>query len=181
MREYLDGIASAPYTAERPTTPVRYVLGALRPRMLRLAGERTAGAHPYFVTPEHTHRARQVLGRRPLLCPEQAVVLEADPAQARKLGRAYTSRYLSQPNYVNNLRDLGFADDDLAPHGGSDALVDALVAWGDVPAVVARVREHLDAGADHVAVQVLPRQKREVPDHQWRELAAPLRELARRK
>jgi probable F420-dependent oxidoreductase len=179
MREYLDGIAGAPYTAERPTSPVRYVLAALRPRMLRLAAERTEGAHPYFVTPDHTHRAREILGAGPLLCPEQAVVLESDPAQARIVGRTYTSRYLAQPNYVNNLRDLGFTDDDLAPNGGSDAFVDALVAWGDLDAVVGRVREHLDAGADHVAVQVLPTQKRGVPYAQWRELAAPFHEITR--
>lgn len=179
MREYLDGIAGAPYTAERPTTPVRYVLAALRPRMLRLAADRTEGAHPYFTTPDHTHRAREILGTGPLLCPEQAVVLETDPVRARDLGRVHTSTYLAQPNYVNNLRELGFTDDDLAPEGGSDAFVDALVAWGDVDAVVGRVGEHLDAGADHVAVQVLPTTKRGVPDAQWRELAAPLREIGR--
>ena len=180
MREYLDGIAGAPYTAERPTTPVRYVLAALRPRMLHLAAERTEGAHPYFVTPDHTHRAREILGVGPLLCPEQAVLLEADPAEARRVGRTYTSRYLAQPNYVNNLRELGFSDEDLAPDGGSDAFVDALVAWGDVTAVAGRVREHLDAGADHVALQVLPTEKRGVPYTQWRELAAPLHEVTRR-
>ncbi|WP_308257346.1 TIGR03620 family F420-dependent LLM class oxidoreductase [Pseudonocardia lacus] len=176
MREYLDAIERAPYIAERPTTPVRYVLAALRPKMLDLAGQRTDGAHPYFVTPEHTARARAALGPGPLLCPEQAVLLETDPARAREIGRGYTSVYLSQPNYVNNVRTLGFAESDLAD-GGSDALVDALVAWGDVDTVVARVREHLDAGADHVAVQALPVQKRGVPDDQWRELAAPLTAL----
>jgi probable F420-dependent oxidoreductase len=177
MRAYLDGIAAAPYTAHRPETPVRYVLAALRRRMLGLAGERTAGAHPYFVTPEHTLRAREMLGPKPLLCPEQAVVLETDRDRARTIARAHTSVYLAQPNYVNNLRELGFTDDDLTPPGGSDALVDALVAWGDVDAVVGRVRGHLDAGADHVAVQVLPAEKRGVPDEQWRLLAAPLGEL----
>jgi probable F420-dependent oxidoreductase len=177
VRTYLDGIERAPYTAQRPTTPVRYVLAALRRRMLGLAGERTAGAHPYFVTPEHTAGAREVLGPAPLLCPEQAVVLETDRDRARTIGRAHTSVYLAQPNYVANLRELGFTDADLTPPGGSDALVDALVAWGDVDAVVGRVRAHLDAGADHVAVQVLPAEKRGVPDEQWRLLAAPLAEL----
>jgi probable F420-dependent oxidoreductase len=178
MREYLDALDRAPYTAQRPTTPVRYVLAALRPRMLGLAGERTQGAHPYFVTPEHTARARGILGPGPLLCPEQAVVLTDDAEEARTIGRAYTATYLGQPNYLNSIRTLGFADDDLAPPGGSDAFVDALVARGDAEAVVARVREHLDAGADHVAVQVLPAQKRGVPEAQWRELAAPLAELS---
>jgi len=179
MRTYLDGVDGAPYTAQRPTTPARYVLAALRPRMLGLAGERTDGAHPYFVTPEHTARARDILGPRPLLCPEQAVVLTDDPDEARRIGRVYTSTYLGQPNYLNNIRTLGFTDDDLAPPGGSDAFVDALVAWGDAGTVVGRVREQLDAGADHVAVQVLPTQKRGVPDAQWRELAAPFHEITR--
>lgn len=178
MRSYLDAVDGAPYTAHRPTTPVRYVLAALRRRMLGLAGERTAGAHPYFVTPEHTVHAREVLGPAPLLCPEQAVVLETDRDRARTIARAHTSVYLAQPNYVNNLRELGFTEDDLTPPGGSDRFVDALVAWGDVDAVVGRVRAHLDAGADHVAVQVLPAEKRGVPDEQWRLLAAPLRELS---
>jgi probable F420-dependent oxidoreductase len=177
MRAYLDDIDRAPYTAHRPTAPVRYVLAALRRRMLGLAGERTEGAHPYFVTPEHTLHAREILGPAPLLCPEQAVVLETDRDRARTIARAHTSVYLAQPNYVNNLRELGFTDDDLSSPGGSDALVDALVVWGDEEMVVGRVREHLDAGADHVAVQVLPNEKRGVPDEQWRLLAAPLSEL----
>ncbi|MFC5992865.1 TIGR03620 family F420-dependent LLM class oxidoreductase [Pseudonocardia hispaniensis] len=178
MRRYLDKIASSPYTAYRPTTPARYVLGALRPRMLRLAAERTEGAHPYFVTPEHTARARETMGPGPLLCPEQAVVLETDPGRARAIGRAYTSVYLSQPNYVNNVLELGFTHDDLRD-GGTDAFVDALVAWGDEDRVCARVQAHLDAGADHVAVQALPAERRGLPDAQWRALAAPLAELTR--
>lgn len=177
MRAYLDGIERAPYTAHRPGSPVRYVLAALRRRMLGLAGERTAGAHPYFVTPDHTLRAREILGPAPLLCPEQAVVLETNRDRARTIARAHTSIYLAQPNYVNNLRELGFTDDDLIPPGGSDALVDALVAWGGVDDVVGRVRDHLEAGADHVAVQVLSAQKRGVPEEQWRVLAAPFSEL----
>jgi probable F420-dependent oxidoreductase len=179
MRAYLDDIDRAPYTAHRPTTPVRYVLAALRRRMLGLAGERTAGAHPYFVTPDHTYRAREVLGAAPLLCPEQAVVLETDRDRARTIARAHTSVYLAQPNYVNHLRELGLPDDDLTSPGGSDALVDALVAWGCIDTVVGRVREHLEAGADHVAVQVLPTEKRGVPEEQWRQLAAPLTELTK--
>jgi probable F420-dependent oxidoreductase len=180
MSRYLDQIDRAPYTAQRPTTPVRYVLGALRPRMLGLAGQRTEGAHTYLVTPEHTARARTILGDGPLLCPEQAVVLEADPGKARSIARAHTSVYLAQPNYVQNLRNLGFTHADLDPPGGSDALVDALVAWGNAEMVVARIREHLEAGADHVPVQMLPPHKRGLPDNQWRELAAPLAELGDR-
>ena len=176
MRAYLDAMDTAPYLAHRPTTPVRRVLAALRPRMLRLAAEKTDGAHPYFVTPEHTARAREILGAGPLLCPEQAVVLETDPDAARAVGREYTKVYLGQPNYVNSLLELGFAEADLAG-GGTDKVVDSLVAWGDEEAVLARVREHLDAGADHVAVQALPTEKRGVPDAQWRELAPALTTL----
>ena len=106
------------------------------------------------------------------------MILEPDPVKARAIARAHTSVYLAQPNYVQNLRDLGFAEADLDKPGGSDALVDALVARGEVDTVIARIREHLDAGADHVAVQVLTAQKRGIPDTQWRELAAPLAELA---
>lgn len=178
MRAYLDAMDAAPYTSFRPTTPVRRVLAALRPKMLRLAAEKADGAHPYFVTPEHTAKAREILGAEPLLCPEQAVVLESDPDRARAIGREYTKVYLAQPNYVNSVLELGFTKADLAD-GGTDEFVDALVAWGDVDAIVARVRAHLDAGADHVAVQALPAEKRGVPDQQWRELAPALAELAR--
>ena len=105
------------------------------------------------------------------------MVLETDRDRARTIARAHTSVYLARPNYVNNLRELGFTDDDLTSPGGSDPLVDALVAWGDVDTIVGRVREHLEAGADHVAVQVLPAEKRGAPDEHWRLLAAPLTEL----
>ena len=173
MRTYLERMDASPYTALRPTTPMRRVLAALGPKMLQLAGERTDGAHPYFVPPEHTATARQVLGAGPLLCPEQAVLLETDPTKAREIGRTHTAIYVAQPNYANNLRRLGFTDDDLEG-GGSDRLVDAIVAWGTVDDVVARVQAHLDAGADHVCVQALTASFREVPDVQWRELAPAL-------
>jgi probable F420-dependent oxidoreductase len=152
MRDYLDGIDAARYDAPRPSHPTPRVLAALRPRMLELARDRAAGAHPYFVPPEHTAQAREILGDGPLLAPEQAVVLETDPAAARALARGHTRFYLSLPNYANNLRALGFGDEDFAD-GGSDRLVDAIVAWGDIDAVKARVDRHLDAGADHVAIQ----------------------------
>jgi probable F420-dependent oxidoreductase len=151
MREYLDGMDRAPVAAPKP---VPRVLAALRPRMLELARERTDGAHPYFVPPAHTALARKTLGPDRLLIPEQAVCLETDPATARTVARRHTSVYLGLPNYVNNLRYLGFADEDLAD-GGSDRLVDAIVAWGDAETIAARVREHHDAGADHVLVQPL--------------------------
>jgi len=135
-----------------PARPSPLVLAALGPRMLELARDQAAGAHPYFVPPEHTSRARERLGPGPLLAPEQAVVLDTDPERARAIGRQHMAVYLQLPNYVNNLRDLGFADPDFAD-GGSDRLVDAIVAWGDEAAIAARVRAHHDAGADHVAVQ----------------------------
>ena len=179
MREYLDKMDSAPYIAHRPTTPVRRVIAALRPKMLALAAEKADGAHPYFVPPEHTARARELLGPEPLLCPEQTVLLESDPGKARELGRAFCRIYLNAPNYVNNLRTLGFEDEDLsAADGGSDRLVDAIVAWGSVDDILKRVQAHFDAGADHVCIQALPDSPRGVPVDQWRELAAPLKELA---
>ena len=131
------------------------VLAALGPKVLRLSAERAAGAHPYLVTPEYTRQARQVLGDGPLLAPEQKVVLETDPDQARALARPRVQKpYLGLTNYLSNLRRLGWTDADFAD-GGSDALVDALAVHGDAEAVGRGVTAHLDAGADHVAVQVL--------------------------
>ena len=172
MREYLDAMDSALYNAPLPAEAPR-IIGALAPKMLALAAERTDGAHPYFVPPEHTKRARKALGPKKLLAPEQAVVLERDPDVAREVARAHMQTYLQLPNYVNNLRRLGFADDDIRD-GGSDKLVDAIVAWGDVGAIVDRVRAHHDAGADHVCIQVLPRDATAMPIAEWKTLAAAL-------
>jgi probable F420-dependent oxidoreductase len=131
------------------------VLAALGPRVLRLAADRTAGAHPYLVTPEHTRRAREILGPGPLLAPEQKVVLETDPERARAIARPRVrDPYLGLANYLSNLRRLGWTDADFAD-GGSDALIDALVVHGDAEALARGVTAHLDAGADHVAVQAL--------------------------
>jgi probable F420-dependent oxidoreductase len=173
MRAYLDGMDSAPYRAMAPSVSPTRVLAALGPKMLQLAAERAGGAHPYFVPPEHTARAREILGSDRLLAVEQAVVLETDPAKAREIARTHTSRYLALPNYVNNLRRLGFGNEDLAG-GGSDRLVDAIVAWGDMTAVIDRVRTHRSAGADHVCVQVLPPDPQALPMTQWREVAVAL-------
>ena len=173
MRAYLDGMDRAPYRAVPPKVgPIR-VLAALGPQMLRLAAERAAGAHPYFVPPEHTALAHKIVGADRLLAVEQAVILETDSTKARKIARAHTSRYLALPNYVNNLRRLGFGDADLRD-GGSDRLVDAIVAWGDMTAVTDRVRAHQSAGANHVSVQVLPPDPEALPMTQWRELASAL-------
>jgi probable F420-dependent oxidoreductase len=152
MRSYLDAIDKHTYGAPAPAHPSPVVLAALRPRMLELARERTAGAHPYFVPPAHTAKARAILGPQPLLAPEQVIVLETDRTRAREIGRRHMATYLTLPNYVNNLRALGYDDADFA-EGGSEQLVDAIVAWGDEDAIARRVREHLDAGADHVAIQ----------------------------
>ena len=131
------------------------VLAALGPRVLRLSAERAGGAHPYLVPPEHTRQARKILGPGPLLAPEQKVVLRTDPGQARAIGRPRVEKpYLGLANYTANLRRLGWTDADLRG-GGSDALIDALVAHGSAAQVAARLTEHLDAGADHVSVQLL--------------------------
>jgi probable F420-dependent oxidoreductase len=142
------------YLDELDVPADRTVLAALGPRVLRLAAERTAGAIPYLVTPEHTARAREILGPDRLLAPEQKVVLETDPDAARTLGRRVLKLYLSLPNYTNNLLRLGFTEEDFAA-GGSDRLVDALICWGEPERIAARLREHHTAGADHVAIQVV--------------------------
>ena len=172
MRAYLDAMDAAPYAPPRPTDEPR-VLAALGPKMLELARDRTVGAHPYFVPVEHTRRARRALGPGPLLAPEQAVVLERDPGRAREIARGHLARYLGLENYTNNLRRLGYGDADLAS-SGSDRLVDAIVGWGGLDDVVARVRAHLDAGADHVCLQVLPPDPTGLPRGEWRELAKAL-------
>jgi probable F420-dependent oxidoreductase len=173
MRAYLDAMDRASYRAVPPSIKPIRVLAALGPQMLRLAAERADGAHSYFVTPEHTERAREILATDRILAVEQAVVLETDATKAREIARAHTVRYLALPNYVNNLRRLGFTDADLND-SGSDRLVDAIVAWGDLAAVIDRIRAHQSAGADHVCIQVLPADPQALPLREWRELAAAL-------
>jgi probable F420-dependent oxidoreductase len=173
MRAYLEQMATARYMAPAPAERPPTVLAALGPRMLALAGELADGAHPYNVPPEHTAEARRLLGPGKWLCTEQKVLLVKDPASARALARQALGFYLTAPNYANNLRRLGFDDRDLAG-GGSDRLIDALVAWGDVEAIRRRIQEHWDAGADHVCVQALssdPAQPRGVDEALLRELA----------
>jgi probable F420-dependent oxidoreductase len=149
------------------------VLAALGPRMLRLAAERTAGAHTYLVTPEHTWRARDILGFKPLLAPEQRVVLTTDAAEARMIARRALAVYLTLSNYTDNLLRLGFSEDDFVGLG-SDYLVDSLVAWGNVDTIRSRLDAHDRAGADHIAVQILTAQTGALPRAQWRVLAAGL-------
>ena len=169
MREYLDGLDAAPH----PVAVEDRVLAALGPKMLELARTRSAGAHPYLVTPEHTAVARAALGEGRLVAPEQAVVLETEPVRARELARAHLGGYIGLPNYANNWLRHGFTEDDLTD-GGSDRLVDSLVVWGDEATIVARVQEHRDAGADHVCVQVLTDDLSVPPMDEWRELAPAL-------
>jgi probable F420-dependent oxidoreductase len=150
------------------------VLAALGPKMLALAAERADGAHPYNVTPEHTASARETLGPDAFLAPEQKVVLATDADEARRVAREVMSMYVGVENYTNSFRRQGFADDDLAG-GGSDRFLDALVLWGDDEAVAAGVRRHLEAGADHVAVQVATGYSyRGVPMDAFRRLAPAL-------
>jgi probable F420-dependent oxidoreductase len=177
MRSYLDAMDRAPY-AGPPAEPAPRVLAALGPKMLELAAERTAGAHPYFVPVDHTAEARRVLGAGPFLAPEQAAVFETDPDAARTIARRYTARYLKLTSYARNLRRLGWADEDLVGDG-SDRLMDAVVAWGGLDAVAGRVREHLEAGADHVAVRILTEDPKRLPLAELRELASALSDLSR--
>jgi probable F420-dependent oxidoreductase len=173
MVEYLDAMDAGYFTASPPTTPTHRALAALGPKMLKLAAERTDGAHPYFIPVEHTAFAREQMGRDAKLYPEQAVVLETDPTKARDIARAHMTTYLTLPNYTNNLKRFGNTDDDLAD-GGSDRLVDAIVAWGDESAIAERVAAHHAAGADHVCIQVLPAEPTKAPIDEWRRLAPAL-------
>jgi probable F420-dependent oxidoreductase len=176
MREYLEAMDGAPYFAgggpdAEPAAP--RVLAALGPKMLELARDRAAGAHPYLTTPEHTRQARDVLGDGPLLAVEQAVVLSEDREDFLRRAHAHLEIYTGLPNYRNNWLRLGFDESDMG-RGGSERLADALVAHGDEAACLARVQEHLDAGADHVCLQVLPAEPFSPPREDWRRLAAAL-------
>jgi probable F420-dependent oxidoreductase len=173
MREYIDAMEKAPHACPDPEKPAPLLLAALGPKMLELAAQRAAGAHTYFVPPEHTEVAREVIGSGPFLSPEQAVVVETDPDRARRIARKYMSGYIELPNYANNLVRLGWPEEDLS-NGGSDKLVDAIVAWGDEEAIAARVQEHLDAGADHVSIQPLGERSADLPTEQLTALAPVL-------
>ncbi len=152
MRAYLEAMGKAMYMAPPPPERPLTVLAALRPKMVELSGTHADGAHTYNVTPEHTANARKVLGAGKLLCVEQKVCLERDAGKARALGRAMLKFYLPLVNYQENWRQLGFSEQDWTGEG-SDKLIDAMVAWGDETAVMARVQQHWDAGADHVCIQ----------------------------
>lgn len=173
MRAYLEAMRAAPYQAPEPPERPVTVLAALGPRMMALSAEMAEGAHPYNTTPEHTAQARRVLGPGKLLCPEVWVLLETDPHKARTAARQALARYLEAENYVNAWHLQGFADDELSG-GGSDRFVDAMVAWGDEDAIRRRIRQHWDAGADHVCIQsIAPQGTRQIADERVLELLAP--------
>ena len=172
MRAYLDAMDKAPYKSVPPSFAPR-VLAALGPQMLRLSAERAGGAHPYNTTPDHTAQARKLLGPGPWLCPEQAVVLETNPAKARTIARNFLGIYLTLPNYTNNFLRLGFTENDFR-EGGSDKLIDSIIAWGDTKTVLNRIHEHHAAGADHVCIQVLAADTRAFPLAEYRELASAI-------
>ena len=167
-KAFLDGLDASP----TPVPAGNRVLAALGPKMLQLSATRAGGAHPYLVTPDHTRGAREVLGAGPLLLPEQTVVLTDDRDYARSVGTDWLRSYLALPNYANNLLRTGFTEEDLS--SVSDRLFDAIIAWGDEAAIGARVQQHLDAGADHVCIQVITADPQEFPREQWRRLAAAL-------
>ncbi|MGA2836718.1 MAG: TIGR03620 family F420-dependent LLM class oxidoreductase [Acidimicrobiales bacterium] len=177
MAEYLDRLDSAPYLGSDGDRPP-VVLAALGPRMLGLARDRTAGAHPYLVTPAHTASARATLGADRLLVVEQAVVLNQERGEGLRRAHDHLTIYTGLPNYRNSWLRQGFAEDDLVK-GGTDRLADALVVQGDEAAVVARVDEHLGAGADHVLLQVLGADLGQVPMDEWRSLSPALAGIGR--
>jgi probable F420-dependent oxidoreductase len=172
MRDYLAAMERAPYSAIPPTEAAPVVIGALHPKMLALAADKTSGAHPYLVPPEHTAFAREIMGPKAWICTEQKVLLETDAAKARGVARHAIAMYLGLPNYRSNLERFGYTDEDFAA-GGSDRLVDAVVAWGDEKAIESRIRAHHDAGADHVCIQPLHPLGMPLPDWNVLEAFAP--------
>jgi probable F420-dependent oxidoreductase len=167
MRAFVDGLDASP----TPPPVEERCLAALGPRMLDLAGERTAGAHPYFVPVEHTRFAREQLGSGKLLATELACVVDTDPVRARAVARDYAKLYLGLRNYTQNLLRFGFSEADVA-HGGSDALIDAIIPQGSAEQVAEVVRAHLDAGADHVCLQPLGEEG--IPRESWTALSKVL-------
>jgi probable F420-dependent oxidoreductase len=175
MVEYLDAMDNGIFFGAAPTTAPQRVLAALGPKMLKLSAERGAGAHPYFTPVEHTAFARETMGANALLAPELAVVLETDASKAREIARKYMTTYTRLPNYTNNLKRFGFTEDEITKQ--EDRLVDAIVAWGSLDTVVAAVKGHLDAGANHVCIQVLTDKPGTLPMREWQELADATRSL----
>ena len=173
MREYLDAMDAATSANPLPRAPMRRLLAAYGPKMLELARDRAEGAHTYHVTVRHTAQAREVLGDGPFLGVEHAVLFESDPGKAREIAREHLHVYLTEPYNIAKFLRLGYAEADLAGRG-SDRLVDDLVFWGDLDTIVRKLRDHLDAGADHVGIQVLGVEPGQSAMPQWRLLAEAL-------
>jgi probable F420-dependent oxidoreductase len=165
LNGYLDELDQA----VDPVPTDERLVAAMGPKLTELAGRRSAGTHPFLVTPEFTAGARAVLGPDPLLAPYQAVVVDADPQRARTTARGFLAPFIGMGHYANSLLRQGFTEDDLAGEG-SDRLVDAIVAWGDVDAIAARVRAHHEAGATHVALHAISA-RGGLPREEWQELA----------
>ncbi len=176
MREYLQALDAAPFFAAGAETAPPRVLAALRPRMIELSATLADGAHPYLVTPEHTRRTRELLGAEPILCVEQAVALTTDRDEFLRRAHWHLEIYTGLPNYRGSWETQGFGEQDFV-RGGSERLKQAMVAWGDAEEIAARVREHLQAGADHVLIQALGANAFELPAEQWRQLAPVLTSL----
>ena len=155
MRDYIARMKAAPYTAPRAKSDPPMVIAALMPRMLQLAAAETNGTFPVYITPEQTARMRAALGADKWICVQQVALLEKDPAKACRAGRKVLAFYLTLPNYLSSFRRMGFGDADFAD-GGSDRLVDGLIAWGDEQAIRQRVAAHYKAGATHVSLTVVP-------------------------
>lgn len=172
MDKYLEAMKSAVYVAPQPTEAAPMVIGALHPKMMKLAAEKTAGVHPYLVPPEHTAFARETVGAGAWICTEQKAVLETDAAKARAAARAGIAMYLELPNYRRSLKRFGITDEDFT-NGGSDKLVDTVVAWGDEKAIAARIKAHHDAGANHVCIQPINPDGTPTPDWRLLETFAP--------
>lgn len=151
MRAYLEGMKAAPYNGFAPAEEPKTVIAALGPKMLELAATACDGAHPYFSSPDHTRMAREIMGPDAMLCVEQKVILETDPAKARELAKPVAQIYQGLPNYRNNWLRMGLTEDDI--NSLSDRFIDTTFAWGDADAIKARISEHMDAGATHVCVQ----------------------------
>jgi probable F420-dependent oxidoreductase len=174
MNEYLDAMDAATNANPAPASPMRRILAAYGPKMLELARDRSSGAHTYHVTPHHTAQAREILGDGPFLGVEHAVLFETDPGRAREIAREHLHPYLTQKYNVAKFRRLGYTEADLDGGRGSDRLVDDLVFWGDLDTITARLGEHLDAGADHVGVQVIGIEPGRSTMPHWRRLAEAL-------
>jgi probable F420-dependent oxidoreductase len=173
MKEYLPKLKGGLYGGPQPKDPVPIVIAALHPKMLALSAAETNGTHTYFVPPEHTAKVRAQIGPKPWICVEQALVLETDAAKARTVARAYMKTYVPRlPNYTNNLKNLGFKDEEFAD-GCNDRLVDAIVAWGTEDRIRDRIDAHFKAGATHVCLQPLRPDGAPTPDLRAAEAFAP--------